>query len=100
MPGATNGLMASTPDGRGRSLGPRADASASPPPWREPADDRLGPGEPVLLARGVEQVVERGQRLGEARAADPRVMSYQENPGGAATGPRGSTVAKWPSGSR
>ena len=24
-------------------------------------------------------------------------MSYQENPGGAATGPRGSTVAKWPS---
>ena len=32
---------------------------------REPADDGLGAVEPVLLARGVEQVVDRGERGGE-----------------------------------
>ena len=33
-------------------------------------------------------------------SAAPAAMSYQEKPGGAAIGPRGSTATKWPSGSR
>ena len=43
-PGGTNGLIASTPAGRARSLRRRPSASASPPPCEKPRDDGLRRG--------------------------------------------------------
>ena len=90
--------------GPGR-CGPSAERQRQTGALREAADDGLRPRHAVLVAGGVEQVVDRGERRGEPvghglGSAAPAAMSYQEKPGGAAIGPRGSTATKWPSGSR
>ena len=44
---------------------PEGQRQRQPAALGEPADHRLGPGHPLFLAGGVEQVVDRGQCLGE-----------------------------------
>ena len=83
-----------------------ASASASPPPCENPPTIASARGEAVLRALVVEQVVELVERVGERRVGRRRPAAIADRgrnhgePGRRATGPRGRTARKRPSGSR
>ena len=97
----TNGLMASTPAGCGRSDRPSPSMSASPAPWENPpttAVDRGNPCSSHVASSRSSSVASASRRPCAASAGSPAMTSNHEKPGGAACGPRGSTVTNLPLG--